>query len=121
VIPAVAHRSNISAAGYGLTLGAFTAGVHYLPPFHTSSLQPFGQVLVGIAHSSGTLAQGANTGSANAGAAFASNLGGGLDLNATRRFSVRLIEADYLLTPFNSGVNNHQNNLRIRAGVVLHF
>ncbi|MGD0348576.1 MAG: cell envelope biogenesis protein OmpA, partial [Terracidiphilus sp.] len=88
---------------------------------HHSSLQPFGQVLVGIAHSSGTLVQGSNSATTNPGAAFASNLGGGLDLNTTRRFSIRLFEADYLVTTFNNGTNNHQNNLRIGAGVVVHF
>jgi peptidoglycan-associated lipoprotein len=115
------HGSNISAAGYGFTLTAFTAGVRYIPHFHTSSLQPFGQAMLGIAHSSGTLVQAPNAGSANSGAAFAANLGGGLDLSASRRFSIRLIEADYLLTTFNNGVNNRQNNLRIGAGVVIHF
>jgi peptidoglycan-associated lipoprotein len=115
------HGSNISAAGYGLTLTAFTAGVRYIPPFHTSSLQPFGQVLVGAAHSSGTLVQGSNAGSANAGAAFAANVGGGLDLNLSRRFSIRLVEADYLVTAFDNGANNHQNNARIGAGVVFKF
>jgi peptidoglycan-associated lipoprotein len=115
------HASNISAAGYGLTLSAYTAGVRYIAPFHTSSLQPFGQVLVGFAHSSGTLVQAPNAGSANAGAAFASNLGGGLDLSVNRRFSIRIIEADYLVTTFNNGANNHQNNTRISAGVVMHF
>jgi peptidoglycan-associated lipoprotein len=115
------HASNISAAGYGLTLSAYTAGVRYIPPFHTSSLQPFGQVLVGLAHSSGTLVQAPNAGAANAGAAFASNLGGGFDLNVNRRFSIRIIEADYLVTTFNNGVNNRQNNTRISAGIVVHF
>jgi hypothetical protein len=62
-----------------------------------------------------------NAGSANAGAAFASNLGGGFDLNLNRRFSIRIIEADYLVTTFNNGANNHQNNTRISAGVVIHF
>ena len=115
------HASNISAAGYGLTLSAYTAGVRYIPPFHTPSLQPFGQVLVGLAHSSGTLVQTPNAGAANAGAAFASNLGGGFDLNVNRRFSIRIIEADYLVTTFNNGVNNRQNNTRISAGIVVHF
>jgi hypothetical protein len=96
-------------------------GGRYLPPLRHSSLQPFGQVLLGIAHSSGTLVQGSNPGAANAGAAFAANLGGGLDLRVTPRFSVRLVEADYLLTTFDNGSNNHQNNLRISAGVVIHF
>jgi len=115
------HGSNISANGYGLTLSAFTGGVRYIPPFRNSSLHPFGQVLLGMAHSSGTLVSSSNSSTTNAGAAFAANLGGGLDLSASRRFSIRLIEADYLVTTFNNGANNHQNNLRIGAGVVLHF
>jgi hypothetical protein len=77
--------------------------------------------LLGLAHSSGTLVQGPNPGAANAGAAFAGCFGGGLDLRATPRFSVRLVEADDLLTTFDNGDNNHQNNLRISAGVVLRF
>ncbi len=116
-----AHADGVSAAGYGLTLSAFTGGVRYLPPVGHSSLKPFGQALAGVAHSSGTLVQGSSSATANAGAAFAGNFGGGLDLGVSRRFSVRLVEADYLLTTFDNGSNNHQNNLRISAGVVIHF
>jgi len=115
------YAGGVSAAGYDLTLTAFTGGVRYLPPAGHSSLHPFGQVLAGVAHSSGTLVQGTNPASANAGAAFAGSFGGGLDLRATSRFSVRLVEADYLLTTFDNGSNNHQNNLRISAGVVFRF
>jgi peptidoglycan-associated lipoprotein len=115
------YAGNVSAAGYGLTLSAFTGGVRYLPPMGRSSLQPFGQGLAGVAHSSGSLVQGSNSATANAGAAFAANFGGGLDWRMNPRFSVRLVEADYLLTTFDNGSNNHQNNLRIGAGVVLHF
>jgi hypothetical protein len=32
-----------------------------------------------------------------------------------------LVEADYLVTTFDNGSNNHQNNLRVGAGVVLRF
>ena len=53
--------------------------------------------------------------------AEACNLGGGIDLKASRRFSVRLVNADYLVTTFDNGTNNHQNNLRISAGPVIHF
>ena len=119
-----AHANGISSTGYSLTLSAFTAGVRYLPLLgHTSlsSIQPFGQVLVGVAHSSGSLVQNPNPGAGNAGAAFAANLGGGLDLHIDRRFSLRLLEADYLVTTFDNGSNNHQNNLRISTGVVIHF
>jgi outer membrane immunogenic protein len=117
----IAHAGKVSGSGDSLTLSTFTAGVRYRPPIGHSSLQPFVQALVGLAHSSGTLVQGSNPGSANAGAAFAGNFGGGLDLRVTPRISVRLVEADYLLTTFDNGSNNHQNNLRISAGVVIHF
>jgi outer membrane immunogenic protein len=113
---AVAQAGAISKAGDSLTLSTFTAGGRYLPTLKHSPLQPFGQALVGIAHSSGTLVQVSNPS-----VAFAANLGGGLDLRANRRFSVRLIEADYLLTTFDNGTNNHQNNTRISAGLVAHF
>jgi outer membrane immunogenic protein len=117
----VAQAGAISRTGDSLTLSTFTAGGRYLPKPTHSPLQPFGQVLVGIAHSSGTLVQGSNPGATNAGASFAADFGGGLDLRANRRFSVRLIEADYLLTTFDNGTNDHQNNTRISAGLVVHF
>ena len=31
------------------------------------------------------------------------------------------VQADYLVATFDNGTNNHQNNLRVGAGVVLHF
>jgi peptidoglycan-associated lipoprotein len=117
----VAHAGAAASTGDSLTLSAFTAGARYLPRLGRSPLQPFGQALVGLAHSSGTLVQGTNPAAQNAGAAFAANLGGGLDLRASRRFSVRLIEADYLVTTFDNGTNNYQNNLRIGAGLVVRF
>jgi peptidoglycan-associated lipoprotein len=116
-----AHAGGISTSGYGLTLSSYTVGGRYLPRLGHSSLQPFGQVLVGLAHSSGTLVEGTNPATGNAGAAFAANLGGGLDLRANQCFSVRLVEADYLITTIDNGTNNHQNILRISTGVVVHF
>jgi len=114
----IAHAGSASTTADGLTLSTFTAGGRYLPHLGHSAWQPFGQVLLGFAHASGALVAGANPGSANANAAFAANFGGGLDLRTSSRFSIRFIEADYLLTTFDNGSNNHQNNFRIGAGVV---
>jgi hypothetical protein len=50
---------------------------------------------------------------------FASVVGGGLDYRLGGRWSVRLIDADYLLTRSSNRVNDHQNNLRLGAGIVL--
>jgi outer membrane immunogenic protein len=117
----VAHSGAISSNGYSLTLSSYTAGVRYHTRLGHSHLAPFGQLLAGVAHSSGSLVDGQNSATSNSGAAFAANLGGGLDLHASRRFSLRLVEADYLVTTFNNGDNNRQNNLRLSTGVVLHF
>jgi peptidoglycan-associated lipoprotein len=118
---AITHAGTVSSTGDSLTLSTFTAGGRYLPKLGHSPLQPFGQALIGLAHSSGTLVEETNPGVGNADAAFASNFGAGLDLRANPRFFIRLVEADYLLTTFDNGSNNHQNNLRISTGLVLHF
>jgi outer membrane immunogenic protein len=114
----VVHAGSASSSADNITLGTYTAGVRYLPIAAHSVWQPFGQVLIGLAHSSGSLVQGANPGAANAGAAFAANIGGGLDLRAGSQFAIRLIEADYMPTTIDNGSNNHQNNIRIGAGIV---
>ena len=114
------HAGSISSENNDLTLSTYTAGARYSPRFGHwghARLQPFGQVLVGVAHTDGSLVSTTS----NSGAAFASLVGGGLDLRATHRFSFRLFEADYLVTTFDNGDNDHQNNLRIAAGLVLHF
>lgn len=114
----VVHAGAASITGDSLTLSTYTAGGRYRPIVGHSVWQPFAQVLIGLAHSSGTLVQGSNPGSANAGAAFATNVGGGLDLRASSKIAIRLVEADYLLTTVDNGSNNRQNNFRIGAGVV---
>jgi outer membrane immunogenic protein len=113
--------SSISSNNFNLTLGAYTAGVRYRPRFKYSSLKPFGQVLIGVAHSGGSLVHSPLYTIPNAGASFAANIGGGLDLRAGQRFSIRLVEADYLVTTFQNGDNDHQNNVRLSSGLVLHF
>jgi outer membrane immunogenic protein len=110
---AAVHAGSISSEHDDLTLSTYTVGVRYSPQVHAWHLQPWGQVLVGGAHASGSLVSG--------GGAFASLVGGGIDVPLTRRFSIRALEADYLVTMFGNGSNNHQNSLRIAAGMVLHF
>lgn len=116
-----AYTNLTSASGYSLILSAYTAGVRYTPSMGHSSLRPFGQVLVGVAHASGTAVQAPNPGAANAGASFAANVGGGYDMRLSEHLLIRLVEADYLVTTLDNGSNNHQNNLRINAGVVFRF
>jgi outer membrane immunogenic protein len=117
----VSHAGSITSSGYGLTLSTFTVGGRYALRLAHSRFLPYGQALAGVAHASGTLVAGSNPGATNAGAAFAGIAGGGVDFQASRRISLRLVEADYLATTFDNGGNDHQNNLRIGAGVVLSF
>jgi outer membrane immunogenic protein len=113
------HASNISSSGADLTLTSYLVGPRYIWA-HARHFAPFAQVLLGGAHASGSLSPGSSTlpGSANA---LAMTAGGGLDIRLTRHISLRAFEADYYLTHFDNGVNDHQNNLRIAAGVIIRF
>jgi peptidoglycan-associated lipoprotein len=115
------HAANISPASYDLNLSTCTVGARYRPKLRSGSWQPFAQVLAGPAYSSGTLLLAQNQSGANGHDAFAASIGGGVDLRVNRRFSFRLADASYLLTTFNNGTNNHQNNLRVSTGVVVRF
>lgn len=48
---------------------------------------------------------------------FAAAIGGGIDIRATDRFSIRAIQVDYNPTRFNGSI---QNNFRFGFGVVFH-
>lgn len=115
----VQHASNVMDSGMDLTLTSFLAGPRYSLR-KWKRFTPFGQVLLGISHASGSFAPGSLSypGSSTV---FAMATGGGLDIAVSRHISVRTIQADYYLTNFDNGVNEHQNNLRIGAGIVYSF
>jgi outer membrane immunogenic protein len=79
----------------------------------SSRLTPFGQVLLGGARA--TASGGGASGSLNS---FAAGVGGGLDVKATERIAIRVVQAEYIFTHF-AGVR--QNNARVSAGVVFRF
>jgi len=79
-------------------------------------ITPFVHALFGGAHlSAGGFGV---SGSTNA---FAVALGGGLDVNVNNNVAIRLGQVDYLLTKFQDGVDDRQNNVRISTGVVFRF
>ena len=84
---------------------------------HMDKVTPFAQVLFGGVHAScSECSSGANS--------FGMALGGGVDYNVNERFSVRVVQFDYVLTRFSSSFTdgaNSQNNFRYSAGVVIHF
>jgi len=116
----VSHGSEIGTGGYDLTLSTFTGGVRYRPR-PRARWNPFGEVLVGVAHATGSLVDGATPAANDSALVFASTIGGGLDRRLTRSWSLRLIEADYQLTTYSNRTNDHQNNLRISVGAAYHF
>jgi hypothetical protein len=116
---AVPRASNIAPLSADLTLTSFLGGIRYkVKPARV--FIPFVQVLIGGAHASGDMAPGAPAipGSANA---FAMTAGGGMDIRLSEHFAVRAFQADYYYTAFTNGVNDHQNNLRLGAGLVRGF
>jgi peptidoglycan-associated lipoprotein len=116
---AVQHSGNVDRSGQSLLLTSYTIGPRYTLVTR-DRFQPFGQILVGGVHAGGSFAPGAGgfPGSANSVAVLA---GGGLNFGLNRHFWLRALQADYYLTHFANGVNNHQNNLRISAGFTLRF
>jgi hypothetical protein len=73
-------------------------------------LDPYAQLLVGGVHSAGTGRVSAN--------AYAMTIGGGLDVRAGDLVSLRVAQAEYLLTRFGGA---QQNNFRFATGIVLRF
>jgi hypothetical protein len=50
-------------------------------------------------------------------------MGGGVDVNVTPHFGVRVIQAEYLLTKFNRAFSGKaiQHNARVGIGIVFRF
>ena len=78
----------------------------------SGSLNPFGEFMAGVSRLDLNLPQVHQHFSEHG---FSFRAGGGLDVQVTRDWSVRAIEADYYRTKF---LQTHQNNLWLSAGVV---
>ncbi|WP_158945980.1 OmpA family protein [Granulicella sp. S190] len=113
------HANDISQLGQNLTLFTFLGGPRISRPGHR--LVPFAEVLFGGAHGTDSYFPTA-TSSTTSASSWALSAGGGLDINLTRRFAIRAVNADYLRTALPNGTSdNSQNHLQIGAGVVLKF
>jgi hypothetical protein len=112
------------AADFSGTSGSFQGANTHLQTYlvgpqlrFPGPISPYAHFLVGVAHE----AIGASASSLTSGPtqnAFASAVGGGLDLKVLPFISLRPIQIDYLLTHFNSTT---QNQFRYSAGLVVHF
>jgi|GraSoi_2013_40cm_1033754.scaffolds.fasta_scaffold21608_2 hypothetical protein len=114
------------AADFSGTFGSFQGAHTHLQTYlagpqlrFPGPISPFAHFLVGVAHESiGTSISLAATTTGPTQNAFASAIGGGLDLKVLPFISLRAIQFDYLLTHFNSKT---QNQPRISTGIVLRF
>jgi peptidoglycan-associated lipoprotein len=108
-------QNNVVSSGRSFTMETFLFGPRYSIR-HSKKLTLFAQVLAGGAHGSGTLyGTATSSGSVNG---FSLSAGGGLDWNVSRHVSVRLFDAEYLMTRLPNAGNNNQNDLRLTFGVV---
>lgn len=114
------YAGNGPSTGNSLTLTSYLAGARYVLPQpwlqSPHGPQPFVQVLLGVGHAGGGIA-----GAGDSTTAFATRIGGGVDLPVSTHFAIRIIQVDYYLTAFKNTTTNHQNNLLLGAGVVYHW
>jgi len=115
----VQYAGNINGSGVDLTLTSYVFGPRY-NFLHSERVHPFAQALVGGSHASGSFSSSSVSASGSANA-FAAVGGGGVDFDLTEHIGVRAIEADYFFTKYTNGTNDHQNNLRIAAGIYIRF
>jgi len=97
---------------------------------NASRFTPFAQVLVGGVHASDVTISGC-TGTPctplPAQTALAMTAGGGLDIRLTRHFSIRAVQAEYMMTRFadvaygSTGAATTQNDLRLSSGLLIGF
>ena len=118
-----AYANNISPTGVDLTMIITTFGPRYawshkLSAHRDRKLVFFGHGLIG--ESNGIYSVFPNPGGAQSSAnSFALQVGGGADIDVSRHFAIRLLQADWFRTQFPNGTTSVQNNLRLGAGVVI--
>jgi hypothetical protein len=112
------NTGSVDGAGYGMTLTTFAAGPRFKLPVRNGQI--FVQALFGMAHGSNSQFPRSDTLVSSA-SSFDFDLGGGADYRLNQRFSLRVLQLDYLRTALPNNTNNWQNNLRISTGIILHF
>ncbi len=94
---------------------------------NSTRFTPFAQVLAGGVHASDVTVSGCSGAECTplpAQNAFAMTAGGGLDIRLTRHFSIRAVQAEYMMTRFpdvTTGASSSQNDLRLSSGLVYGF
>jgi len=107
------HVGSISGTTVNSNLYTYLFGPRFA---YRGKVTPFAQALFGGAHLTGSAL---GTPLQNS---FAMTAGGGVDVNATDHVTIRLAQAEYLLTRFREiGPRVNQNNLRLSTGIVFRW
>lgn len=118
---AAEHTGDMHGSGVGLDMVTVTFGPRYTwQPKRYRRTALYGQTLVGLANGYNSVFphSGGATSSANG---LALKMGGGVNYTLSRRFAVRVFEADWLRTQLPNATNDAQNNLHLDAGLMLRF
>jgi len=93
--------------------------------YRSEKVTPFAHFLIGAARAS-TSTNIEGFGVSTSDTALATVVGGGIDINLNDTIAIRAVQADYVMTRFKpgpqiafSGLDNHQNNFRFAAGIVI--
>ncbi len=96
--------------------------------YRGARVSPFMQVLAGAVHASPVVVSNCSGApectALPAQNAFAMTAGGGLDLRLTHHVSLRLVQAEYMMTRFSdvaTGAGGSQNDMRLSSGLVFSF
>ena len=111
----VTHAGNILNSTETLTLTTYLFGPRYTLRSHVGRVLPYGQVLLGGAHSASNFVF--NSG----GNGFSMLAGGGVDVPFKKHWAWRAVQMDYPLTRIPNGSANTQNNFRVTTGLVYGF
>jgi outer membrane immunogenic protein len=111
----VTHAGNILNSTETLTLTTYVFGPRYTLHSHMGRVAPYGQLLLGAAHSASNFVFN------NGGNGFSMMTGAGVDVPFKRHFAWRAVEVDYLLTRIPNSAANTENNVRVTTGLVYRF
>jgi len=127
--PIVTPNGNIPAGTYSTHGDLFTYlfGPELIIPI--PKIKPYGEVLVGGSQTnaytnlSNQINQAGGSVSIPTQHPFTLAAGGGLDVDVTKHFGIRLAEFDYVLTRYHNPLTNDssQNNFRYCGGLILKF
>jgi opacity protein-like surface antigen len=112
------------APGVDLTLVTDTFGPRYTwrhVGHHGHAVSVFGQTLIGEAHGINSVFVDPEKGAQKDWNSFALQVGGGFDIDLSKRIAIRALQADWVRTQFPNADTNVQNNMRLGAGIVIHL